>query len=93
MDLLCFIKQDGVEALLAMGREALNTLDCFDVVSAERAYRQLMEELKIKGALIIHPTRLALTGRTVSPGLFEVMALLGKRKCLERIDLALAFIH
>lgn len=33
--------------------------------------------------------RLALTGRQVSPGLFEVMAQLGKRKCLERLDKAI----
>lgn len=77
-----FIKQEGVEALLSQGRECLTALDRFDEESIESTYRQLMDELKIKGGIIIHPTRLALTGRTVSPGLFEVMALLGKRKCL-----------
>ncbi|EGW40218.1 glutamate--tRNA ligase [Desulfosporosinus sp. OT] len=87
-----FIKQEGVEALLSKGSECLNTLDRFDVESIEISYRQLMDELKIKGGIIIHPTRLALTGRTVSPGLFEVMALLGKRKCLERLDKAIKFI-
>ncbi|HWQ43807.1 MAG TPA: glutamate--tRNA ligase [Desulfosporosinus sp.] len=84
-----FIKQEGVELLLSKGRECLNTLDKFDVESTESAYRQLMDELKIKGGVIIHPTRLALTGRTVSPGLFEVMAQLGKRKCIERLDKAI----
>ena len=88
-----FIKQEGVAALLTKGRECLNTLEEFDVESTESAYRQLMDELKIKGGIIIHPTRLALTGRTVSPGLFDVMAQLGKRKCLERLDKALEFIE
>jgi len=88
-----FVKQEGVEALLSMGRECLRTLVCFDEESIESAYRQLMDELKIKGGVIIHPTRLALTGRTVSPGLFEVMALLGKKKCLERLDKAIEFIQ
>ncbi|MDQ7095292.1 glutamate--tRNA ligase [Desulfosporosinus sp. PR] len=88
-----FIKQEGVGALLSKGRECLIALDCFDVENVERAYRQLMDELKIKGGIIIHPTRLALTGRTVSPGLFEVMALLGKEKCLERLDKAIVFIN
>jgi len=88
-----FIKQEGVGALLSKGRECLTTLDHFDVENVESAYRQLMDELKIKGGIIIHPTRLALTGRTVSPGLFEVMALLGKRKCLERLDKAIELIQ
>ena len=41
---------------------------------------------------IIHPTRLALTGKTVSPGLFDIMALLGKDVCLSRIDKAIDWI-
>lgn len=88
-----FIKQEGAEALLSRGRECLSNLDRFDEDSIEGAYRQLMDELKIKGGIIIHPTRLALTGRTVSPGLFAVMALLGKRKCLDRLDKAIEFIR
>jgi glutamyl-tRNA synthetase len=87
-----FFKQVGVEDLLLKGRECLNALDHFDEASTESAYRKLMEELQIKGGLIIHPTRLALTGRTASPGLFEVMAILGKKKCLERMDKAIDFI-
>lgn len=82
-----------MEALLFKGRECLNTLDRFNVESVDSAYRQLMDELQIKGGLIIHPTRLAITGRTVTPGLFEVMALLGKRKCIERLDKAIEFIQ
>jgi len=88
-----FIKQAGVEALLSMGRACLSSLEHFDEESIESAYRQLMDELKIKGGIIIHPTRLALTGRTVSPGLFEVMALLGRKKCLDRLDNSIAFIQ
>ncbi len=88
-----FLKQDGVELLLSKGSEWLNTLDHFDKESIESAYRQLMDELKIKGGIIIHPMRLALTGRTASPGLFEVMVILGKRKCIERLDKAIDFIQ
>lgn len=87
-----FLKQEGVDVLLSKGKECLNVLECFDVESVEYAYRQLIDELEIKGGTIIHPTRLALTGRTVSPGLFDVMALLGKEKCLERLDRAINFI-
>ncbi len=44
-------------------------------------------------AHFIHPTRLALTGKSVGPGLFELAALLGKEKCLQRIERALAFVR
>lgn len=88
-----FVKQENVEALLSKGRECLNALERFDVESVESAYRQLMSELEIKGGTIIHPTRLSLTGQTVSPGLFDVMALLGKKKCLERLDKAIEYIR
>ncbi|WP_088225115.1 glutamate--tRNA ligase [Desulfosporosinus sp. FKB] len=88
-----FVKQEGVAALLTKGRNCLNTLERFDVENVESAYRQLMSELEIKGGTIIHPTRLALTGQTVSPGLFDVMALLGKKKCVERLDKAIEYIR
>ena len=41
---------------------------------------------------MIHPTRLALTGRTVSPGMFDVMVLLGKERTIERLKKAIEFI-
>ncbi|WP_088189354.1 glutamate--tRNA ligase [Desulfosporosinus sp. FKA] len=88
-----FVKQEGVAALLTKGRNCLNTVEQFDVENVESAYRQLMSELEIKGGVIIHPTRLALTGQTVSPGIFDVMALLGKKKCLERLDKAIEYIR
>ena len=42
---------------------------------------------------MIHPTRLALTGRTFSPGMFDVMVLLGREKTLERLEKAITFIQ
>ncbi|MDD2211782.1 MAG: glutamate--tRNA ligase [Clostridia bacterium] len=87
-----FFKQEDVETLLAQGRERLAKVEDFDIENTEKAYRDLIEELQIKGGQLIHPTRLALTGRTVSPGLFEVMVLLGKERCLERLAQAIRFI-
>ena len=59
----------------------------------DRAYRALSEKLQIKAGQLIHPTRLALTGRTVSPGIFEVMVVLGKERCLQRLDQAINYIQ
>lgn len=87
-----YFKKPEVSELLEKGREALEEVEDFTVEEAEKAYRKLVEELEIKGGAIIHPTRLALTGRTVSPGLFDVMALLGKERCLARLNQAVQFI-
>lgn len=57
----------------------------FTVPRVETAYRNLIDTLGIKGGELIHPTRLALTGVTVGPGLFDVMTLLGKEVCIERL--------
>ena len=84
--------QRRVENLLSQGKERLAQVQDFTVENTEKAYRDLIEELNIKGGQIIHPTRLALTGRTAGPGLFDVMALLGKERCLKRLLKAIEFI-
>jgi glutamyl-tRNA synthetase len=58
----------------------------FTAGSLEDQYRSLAEEMGIKWSLLIHPTRVALSGRTYGPGLFEMMEILGKEKCLERLE-------
>lgn len=83
----------GVPELLREGREALAPVEPFDVSNTETAYRDLIEKRGISGGELIHPTRLALTGRTVGPGLFDVIALLGKNRTLERLDRAAAWIE
>ena len=86
-----FSKPEATD-LLRRGRDCLAQVDCFDVQHTEDAYKQLTVELTLKSGDLIHPTRLALTGRMVSPGLFDVMALLGKERCLTRIDQAIQCI-
>jgi glutamyl/glutaminyl-tRNA synthetase len=52
----------------------------------EKALRDLAEARTVKAAVLIHGTRLALTGRMVSPGLFEMMVLIGRESVLRRLD-------
>ena len=85
-----FTKESG--ALLLKCRGALAALPNFDLQATEEIYNKLAAESGLSLGKVIHPTRLALTGRTVSPGLFDVMVLLGKEKTLERIDKAIAYI-
>ncbi|MDK2991257.1 MAG: nondiscriminating glutamyl-tRNA synthetase [Clostridiales bacterium] len=86
-----FLKE-GVAELLEKGRSALQSVDKFDAASTEAAYRSLIDELGIKGSDIIHPTRLAISGRTVGPGLFDIMELLGKERTLDRMARAIEYI-
>jgi len=85
-------KKDGVVELLEKGKIALANCTSFDIETVEKSYRDLIDELGIKGGDIIHPTRLALSGKTVGPGLFDIISILGKEKCIERINKAIYYI-
>ena len=61
----------------------------FSHASVEAALRQLAEELQIKPTNLIHPARLALSGRTIGPGLFEMIELLGKETVVRRLRRAI----
>jgi glutamyl-tRNA synthetase len=68
--------------------EALAALPRFDTVATEAALRALAEARGVKTATLIHAVRVALTGRTASPGLFEVMVLLGRERTHSRLSAA-----
>jgi glutamyl-tRNA synthetase len=53
--------------------------------AAEEAFRGLVTELNQKASDLVHPVRVALTGKSVGPGLFETMAILGKEKTVRRL--------
>ncbi|GAB6274485.1 MAG: glutamate--tRNA ligase [Peptococcaceae bacterium] len=86
-----FSPPDTVE-ILAHGREVLAKTEPFDLLTVETAYRNLSHTLGVTGSKLIHPTRLALTGKTFGPGLFDIMVTLGQTKCLERFDRAINWI-
>lgn len=65
--------------------ERLNGLEHFDCLSIENSFRLLVSELNIKAGELVHPVRAALTGKTIGPGLFELMELLGKQKIEARL--------
>jgi len=87
-----FRKENAAE-YLAKAKEKLAALSDFTLETTEAAYRDLSEELGIKAGEIIHPTRLAISGRTMGPGLFDIMVILGKEKTLERMERAIKYIE
>ncbi|MEG0798600.1 MAG: glutamate--tRNA ligase [Acidaminococcaceae bacterium] len=78
--------------LLEACRAGLAALPVFTLASTEAVYNSIAAEHALALGKVIHPTRLALTGRTVSPGLFDVMLLLGRDKTLTRLEQAIAYI-
>ncbi len=64
----------------------------FDERSIEQVIRAFAKEFKLNASDLIHPLRLALTGVSVGPGLFELMSVLGKETVLRRIQKAIAAI-
>ena len=61
----------------------------FTAAQLEQALRDLAASRGVKAGTLIHATRVAVTGRTVSPGLFEVLELLGRERVLARLSAAL----
>jgi glutamyl-tRNA synthetase len=72
-------------ALLAASHEALDALEEWTHDSTEQAIRVVAEARDVKLGKLAQPLRAALTGRTVSPGIFDVLVLLGKGESLSRI--------
>ncbi len=79
-------------ALLEQCIAAVEADDVYSLETTEAAYNKIAADNGLALGKVIHPTRLALTGRTVSPGMFDVMVLLGKKKTLERLHKAVEFI-
>lgn len=66
--------------------ERVSRLDIFDTASLEKVFRDLVAELGIQASELVHPVRVALTGKAIGPGLFDTMAILGKEKTVQRLQ-------
>jgi glutamyl-tRNA synthetase len=73
------------KALLGKLSPALGATD-WTASALEAAVRQFSEQEKVKLGQIAQPLRAALTGSTTSPGIFEVMEILGRSECLGRLS-------
>ena len=87
-----FLKKEIVELMDSLVG-ALEKTDPFDQETLEKTFVKFLEENDIKLRKIAQPLRVALTGKTASPGIFEVMEVLGKEKVIERIQKAVIHIN
>ena len=79
---------DALAHLTAV-RDACAAVEEFSAASIEPVVRALAEARNVKAGVLIHPTRVAVVGRAESPGIFEVLELLGRERALARMDHAL----
>jgi glutamyl-tRNA synthetase len=83
--------KDPAEAatLLRATRDALAATEPWETAALEASLRSLAEKKGITGGKVFQPLRVALTGMTVSPGIFEMLVQMGRELSLKRIDKAL----
>ncbi len=84
-----FLKKGKISDILSVIKSRLEKIEQFTPENIEKESRALIEELKIESAVLIHPLRVAVTGKAVSAGVFEVLALLGRDKVIKRLETVL----
>jgi glutamyl-tRNA synthetase len=82
------VMKEGSGEVLAAAADALETADPFAPEEIEAALAPLLERFDLKPGKLYQPIRVAITGTSISPGIFESLAVLGKERSLERIRAA-----
>jgi glutamyl-tRNA synthetase len=80
------VMKDGALPLLSEALEALRGVDSFDPAELEAALGRILAEHDVKPGKLYQPIRVAITGTSVSPGIFESLAVLGKDRSVDRIQ-------
>ena len=86
-------KGDDLVERLTLATDAYEALADFTIEETEDVVRKICEEKELGGAKMIHPIRLAVSGISFGPGLFEVLALLGKETVVRRLRRAIEVIR
>ncbi len=81
-----FVEGEGEKEILKAIHKTLANLTSWEDELVEADLRQLADSLELKFGKIAQPLRAALTGRTISPGIFEIMSTLGQKETLDRLD-------
>ncbi len=83
----------GARVRLAALRDRFSAVDEWDAARLETELRGLADELGIGAGKLIHPLRVALVGAAVSPGIFDVLAVMGRERTLRRLDAAITVLE
>ncbi len=82
------LAKDTTPALLKSVIEGLAGLAGWTRESVESAVREAGASRELDGGKVIHPVRMAVTGRTYGPGLFDLMQVIGRERCIARLERA-----
>jgi glutamyl-tRNA synthetase len=82
------LSDPAIPALLSAWGDVVRTIEPFDAATLEAALRALAADRGVKAGVLIHATRVAVTGQAQSPGLFDVLVLVGRERVVKRIELA-----
>jgi glutamyl/glutaminyl-tRNA synthetase len=83
------VMKPGVREGLVQALEALRGADGFDAEAVEAALSAMVERTGAKPKDVYQPIRVAITGTTVSPGIFDSLSALGRERSLNRIEAAI----
>jgi glutamyl-tRNA synthetase len=85
----------GTAEILSQARDSLAELERWEPAAMEEALRERAERMGFgdKAGKVFQPLRVALTGLAASPGIFDVLLMLGRDRALARIDDALSFLR
>jgi len=83
-------KPEGARELLAAMRDELVAAPAFDSAALEELFRSFVESRGLGLGSVVHSVRVAVSGKAVGFGLFDLLALVGRERAVARIDLALA---
>ena len=81
--------KEGAAAAVASAAEWLNDVDYWSIEAVETALRAMLEELELSARKGLQPLRVAISGSSVSPPLFESIAALGREESVARLGRAL----
>jgi glutamyl-tRNA synthetase len=88
-----YLRGKAAAEMLGRLRERVARAQKFDPAAMEAIVRELATDVGVESREVIHPVRVALTGKTAGPGLFELMAVLGPERVTKRLDSAIGLIR
>jgi len=83
-----FLTKENINLLIEI-RDSLISLTTFTSTEIEKIFRRIVEQKGLKLGAVAQPVRVAVTGGTASPGIFEVLEVLGRDKTLRRLESAI----
>lgn len=87
------LKDENAEAVLSAVRDVLGLLEGYELETIEHELRSKADEMELKLGKFLQPIRIAVSGRTVTPGMFETLHALGRDESISRLENAISVLE